>query len=304
MSERWTPDSWRTKPVLQIPEYPDAKALADVEAQLATFPPLVFAGEARNLKKALGARRRRRGLPAAGRRLRREFCRARRQQHPRFLPRAAADGGGPDLCRRGAGGEGRPHRRTIRQAALVADRKDQWRRAAELPRRHRQRYRLHGGRAHPRSAAPVDGLPAVGGDAEPAARVRHRRLRQSRQRASVDAGLPQGFPAVAALQGTGRSHLGRAEFHARLRARSGKPSRAARHRFLHQPRGAAARLRAGLHPGRFHDRRLVRDLGPHDLDRRPHPPARPRPCRIFPRHQESDRTEMRPVAEAGRIAAS
>jgi 3-deoxy-7-phosphoheptulonate synthase len=53
MSERWTPDSWRTKPVLQVPEYPDAKALADVEAQLATFPPLVFAGEARNLKKAL-----------------------------------------------------------------------------------------------------------------------------------------------------------------------------------------------------------------------------------------------------------
>ena len=53
MSERWTPDSWRTRPVLQMPDYPDAKALADVEAQLATFPPLVFAGEARNLKKSL-----------------------------------------------------------------------------------------------------------------------------------------------------------------------------------------------------------------------------------------------------------
>src|SRR4030088_2647323 len=53
MSERWAPDSWRAKPSLQIPDYPDAKALADVEAQLATFPPLVFAGEARNLKKAL-----------------------------------------------------------------------------------------------------------------------------------------------------------------------------------------------------------------------------------------------------------
>src|SRR3981081_4762070 len=54
MSERWTPDSWRAKAALQMPDYPDAKALADVEAQLATFPPLVFAGEARNLKKALG----------------------------------------------------------------------------------------------------------------------------------------------------------------------------------------------------------------------------------------------------------
>src|SRR5262252_5314715 len=54
MSERWTPESWRSKPVLQMPDYPDAKALADVEAQLASFPPLVFAGEARNLKKSLG----------------------------------------------------------------------------------------------------------------------------------------------------------------------------------------------------------------------------------------------------------
>src|SRR3954466_9910987 len=54
MPERWTRDSWRKKPVLQIPDYPDAAALAAVERQLAGFPPLVFAGEARNLKKALG----------------------------------------------------------------------------------------------------------------------------------------------------------------------------------------------------------------------------------------------------------
>src|SRR6201995_1517804 len=50
---KWSPDSWRGKPIVQVPDYPDPKALADVEAQLATFPPLVFAGEARNLKKAL-----------------------------------------------------------------------------------------------------------------------------------------------------------------------------------------------------------------------------------------------------------
>jgi 3-deoxy-7-phosphoheptulonate synthase len=53
MAERWTPESWRQKPILQNPEYPDRRALAEVEAQLATFPPLVFAGEARNLMKAL-----------------------------------------------------------------------------------------------------------------------------------------------------------------------------------------------------------------------------------------------------------
>ena len=54
MAERWTPESWRKKPALQMPDYPDKPALAEVERQLATFPPLVFAGEARNLTKALG----------------------------------------------------------------------------------------------------------------------------------------------------------------------------------------------------------------------------------------------------------
>ncbi len=52
-SAGWTPDSWRAKPVAQVPEYPDAAALGAVEQQLAGFPPLVFAGEARKLKKAL-----------------------------------------------------------------------------------------------------------------------------------------------------------------------------------------------------------------------------------------------------------
>ena len=55
MKERWSPDSWRKKPVLQVPDYPDQKALEQVEKQLGTFPPLVFAGEARALKRALGS---------------------------------------------------------------------------------------------------------------------------------------------------------------------------------------------------------------------------------------------------------
>ncbi|HEX6979975.1 MAG TPA: 3-deoxy-7-phosphoheptulonate synthase class II [Alphaproteobacteria bacterium] len=50
---RWAPDSWRTKPIRQMPEYPDPAALASVEAKLRGFPPLVFAGEARALKAAL-----------------------------------------------------------------------------------------------------------------------------------------------------------------------------------------------------------------------------------------------------------
>src|SRR5579863_10061256 len=50
---KWTPDSWRGKPVKQAPDYPDAKAVAAVEATLTRYPPLVFAGEARRLKAAL-----------------------------------------------------------------------------------------------------------------------------------------------------------------------------------------------------------------------------------------------------------
>ena len=50
---KWAIDSWRAKPVEQMPVYPDLNALSDVERQLAGFPPLVFAGEARLLKKQL-----------------------------------------------------------------------------------------------------------------------------------------------------------------------------------------------------------------------------------------------------------
>ncbi len=53
MTERWSPESWRSKPILQVPGYPDEAALKAVEEQLATFPPLVFAGEARKLKRDL-----------------------------------------------------------------------------------------------------------------------------------------------------------------------------------------------------------------------------------------------------------
>ena len=51
--ERWTPSGWRHKPIEQTPVYRDSAALAAVERQLAGFPPLVFAEEARNLTRAL-----------------------------------------------------------------------------------------------------------------------------------------------------------------------------------------------------------------------------------------------------------
>jgi len=46
----WTPQSWRAKPIQQAPKYPDVAALAAAETRLAEYPPLVFAGEARDLR--------------------------------------------------------------------------------------------------------------------------------------------------------------------------------------------------------------------------------------------------------------
>jgi 3-deoxy-7-phosphoheptulonate synthase len=53
MARKWTPDSWRSQEARQLPTYPDAAALAAAEDELRHYPPLVFAGEARDLKRDL-----------------------------------------------------------------------------------------------------------------------------------------------------------------------------------------------------------------------------------------------------------
>lgn len=50
---KWSPDSWRSKPIKQYPEYPDAKALLGAESALKKMPELVSYGEVRNLKRDL-----------------------------------------------------------------------------------------------------------------------------------------------------------------------------------------------------------------------------------------------------------
>ncbi len=45
----WAPDSWQRHEARQLPTYPDPAALAAAVTQLRSYPPLVFAGEARNL---------------------------------------------------------------------------------------------------------------------------------------------------------------------------------------------------------------------------------------------------------------
>src|SRR5208282_4568253 len=183
----WSPDSWRSKPIVQVPDYPDAKALADVEAQLASFPPLVFAGEARNLKRALAQ-------VATG---------------DAFL----LQGGdcAESFAEHGANNI-RDFFRLFLQMAVVLTY------AAASP--VVKVGRIAGQFAKPRSS-PTEKR----GDAEPAARVCHRRLRQSVERASMDAVLRQGLTAVEALSGPCQSPHRGARLHARLRHRSRSSSR-------------------------------------------------------------------------------
>lgn len=54
IQRKWTPSSWRKKPHKHIPtDYPDSAHLLQVEHGLKSYPPLVFAGEARRLKDRL-----------------------------------------------------------------------------------------------------------------------------------------------------------------------------------------------------------------------------------------------------------
>lgn len=50
---KWSLESWKTKKALQLPEYPDANDLETVLKTIETFPPIVFAGEARSLEENL-----------------------------------------------------------------------------------------------------------------------------------------------------------------------------------------------------------------------------------------------------------
>lgn len=53
-SSNWAPESWKSRKALQIPVYPNKEELDSVLQTLESFPPLIFAGEARKLEERLG----------------------------------------------------------------------------------------------------------------------------------------------------------------------------------------------------------------------------------------------------------
>ena len=128
----WSPSSWRERTALHQPVWPDQAEADGCASGSPAMPPLVFAGEARQLRRVAG-RGRRRGAasccrPATAPSRSRDFSAV---THPREAEDHAADGGGADLRLDAAGGQGRPHRRPVRQAALQPDRDGGRRRAAD-----------------------------------------------------------------------------------------------------------------------------------------------------------------------------
>ena len=53
MAKAWSPSSWQAFPVKQQPQWPDAGDLDRALKQITSYPPLVFAGEARSLQASL-----------------------------------------------------------------------------------------------------------------------------------------------------------------------------------------------------------------------------------------------------------
>ncbi len=135
------------------------------------------------------------------------FAEHSRRQHPRLLPRLPADGGGADLRRRLAGGEGRPHRRPVRQAALRRRREKQD--GVELP---SYRGDIINGIEFTEESRTPDPQRQIEAYRQSAATLNllrafaHGGYANLEQRASVDARLRQGQPAGAPLRGAGRPH--------------------------------------------------------------------------------------------------
>ena len=196
MSERWAPGSWRAR---SGPAYSRRlpRPGGPRPCRGRTCPHAAAGVRRRGAAAEAPAGRSggRPGFPAAGRRLRRKLQGIIGRQYPRHLPPDPADGGGADLRRRQAGGESGPHGRAVRQTEVGRNRNHRWRHLALLSRRHHQRHGVRSRRANPGPRTAPEGLRPIGGDAQPAPRLRRRRLRRPAQHPSVDARLRPGQSA-------------------------------------------------------------------------------------------------------------
>ena len=142
-----------------------------------------------------------------------------------------------------------------------------------------------------RPGAAARRLQHLRGDAEPRARLRHRRVRRPPAGARLEHRLRPLVPGGQALRAAGARDPAGADLHGGHRRR---PRRVPPGRLPLQPRGADPRVRARADPHRQPHRQALRRLGPLPVDRRAHPPARRRARRDAQPHPEPDRREARP----------
>src|SRR5713101_7369620 len=222
MAQKWSPETWRGKPIKQVPDYPDDAALGAVEATLRNYPPLVFAGEARRLKRALGEVAEGRSFLLQGGDCAESFA----EFHPnnirdtfRVLLQMAVVLTYGAAC---------PVVKVSRMAGLFAKP-----RSADTETQNGVTLPSYRGDAPAGSTAHGAGLQPGGGDAQPAARLRPGRLCRSPSRAQLEPGLRRGEPGGRALPRTRRPIDRDARFHGGLRAHLGDDAADPRDRSLH-----------------------------------------------------------------------
>ena len=148
-----------------------------------------------------------------------------------------------------AGGEGRPHRRPVRQAPLGRHRDRRRRRAAVVPRPHGQRHRVHDAARTPDPSASSPAYHQSAATLNLAARLHQGRLRRPVPGPRVEPGVRRLEPARAgATSGSPTRSTGRCGSWRRAASTLEAEPQPAPGRLLHQPRGAHPRLRGGAHP--------------------------------------------------------
>ena len=266
----WHPGSWRDHPRSNSRSGPTRPSSTASSSSWPRCPPLVFAGEARDLTSAAG-RGRRRARPSCSRRATAPSPSTTSAPTRSGTSSAGhpADGGGAHLLLGRPGGEGRPHRRAVRQAPLGRHP----RRSTASSCRRSAATSSTTSRSTPSARIPdperlLRRLPPVGGHAEPAARLHQGRLRRPVAGPLVEPGASScTSPEGARYERGGRRDRSGAAVHEGLRRRHRLDADPPRGRLLHQPRGADPRLRGGAHPPRLPHRRLVRLLRAHGVDR-------------------------------------
>ena len=247
----WTPSSWRALPALQQPDWPDPAALEAVRERLRQLPPLVFAGEARALRRALGeAVEGRAFLLQAGdcaESFREVSAIAIREQLKVLLQMSAVLTYGATLpvvkVGRIAGQFAKP-----RSSPTEIGRRG---RAAVVPRPRRPLRRADArGARRPTPSGMRAGLLPGRLDAQPAARVHEGRLRRPDAGAHVEPGVRRELARGPALRGDRERDRPRAALHAGDRDRPRRRALDPRGRRLDEPRGAAARLRGAARRAR------------------------------------------------------